>query len=242
MKLPRLFLHREIASSEEIVFDGQSARYLGQVLRLKPGDLVQAFNCSHEYTVRLLECSRRRVRGIVVEERRAERPRSDIILAISCVRPDPMEQIFRHGTELGVTRFFPLISARSTRKPEEKKRRWESVVASAAAQCGRCLTPEIESVVPVNEFLSRHPQVEARIVLTPYGNPVLPFLESSVQDSAIILVGPEGGLDPSEDELAQEVGFTPVSLGPNILRTETASIAALAVISAHMSINSRLNS
>ena len=63
MKLPRLFLHREIASSEEIVFDGQSARYLGQVLRLKPGDLVQAFNCSHEYTVRLLECSRRRVGG-----------------------------------------------------------------------------------------------------------------------------------------------------------------------------------
>jgi 16S rRNA (uracil1498-N3)-methyltransferase len=234
LKLPRLFLPEDGVSSDDIVFEGRSARYLDQVLRLKAGDLIEAFNCSHEYIVRLLECSRKRVRGIVVEARPTEAPRNEIILAVSCVRPDPMEQIFRHGTELGVTRFFPLISVRCARKPEEKKKRWESVVAAAVAQCGRCFTPAIESVMSVAEFIGDHPHVEAKMMLTPYGAPALSFLEESVRGSFAVLVGPEGGLDPSEDEPAQEAGFAPVCLGPNILRTETASIAALAIIGAHL--------
>jgi 16S rRNA (uracil1498-N3)-methyltransferase len=238
LKLPRLFLPEDRVSSDDIVFDGSSARYLDHVLRLKAGDLIEAFNCSHEYIVRLSECSRKRVLGTVVEKRLAEAPGNEIILAVSCVRPDPMEQIFRHGTELGVTRFFPLISARCARKPEDKKKRWESVVAAAAAQCGRCFTPAIESVMSVAEFIDHPPEVEARMMLTPYGAPVLSFLGETSRRSFAILVGPEGGFDPSEEEPAQGAGFAPVCLGPNILRTETASIAALAIVSAHLNAGS----
>ncbi len=163
-----------------------------------------------------------------------EKKQAEIILAFGCVRPGPFEQILRHGTELGVTVFIPVITARVNRKPEYRKERWDSVIRSAVAQCGRVAVPYVEPPISLSELLKRDLSSQENLILStrPDAKPLLRWLDQSSLDRTLILVGPEGGFEQTEELQALKVGFNPVSLGSYPLRTETAAILATGIIAA----------
>jgi 16S rRNA (uracil1498-N3)-methyltransferase len=233
VKCPRIFISPEELSGDRVSFSGKDARYLHKVLRLKAGDRVEICDGTRDFLIRLTDCSRGAVTGTVIESGLLAEPEGvEIILGFSTVRPGPIQEILRHGTELGVSRFVPILSLRANRRPAERKQRWETVVASASAQSRRSILPEIEDPVSFDQFIQRHGQEELRLLLStgPEAAPILAILEEHAPRKVTILAGPEGGLDVSEVKKAIDVGFEPVSLGPGILRSETAAVVAAGMV------------
>ena len=131
---------------------------------------------------------------------------------------------------------IPVLSARSVvrldeRQAEKKLRHWQAIVAGACEQCGRSTVPEVRAPLEFPRFVAESPREGQRLVLSPSGPSSLAGLPSAAA-RVELLIGPEGGLDDSELDAAQRAGFTPVRLGPRVLRTETAGIVALAVLQA----------
>jgi 16S rRNA (uracil1498-N3)-methyltransferase len=233
--LRRIFVGPEELCLPAVVFSARNALYVRTVLRLKPGDPLEIFDGERSYLVRLVECGRGGTRGEIVQTLEPElAPEPRIVLAFSCVRPGPVQEILRHGTELGVSRFLPVVSLRSARRPREKKDRWESVIIAAAEQSGRVRVPAVESPLLLDDLLEREPGTDLGLVLStaPRTTPVLARLEEQHERDVVILVGPEGGFEPEEETRIHRSGFIPVSLGPGVLRTETAAVVAVGVIAA----------
>lgn len=230
MTCRRVFVQPQDTSSDTIVLSGRPAHYVHTVLRLKAGERLHVFDGYREYVVCLTASRHREVRGEIIETRKAEvRPELEMTLAFSCVRPGPIEEILRHGTELGVSRFVPVLSRRTTRRPREKKQRWESIIASAAAQSGRIALPELTPPITFDEFMQIAALFGKGLVLSTSADavPMPAVLEQEAPGRLTLLVGPEGGLDPVEEATAVETGFIPVALGPYVLRTETTALVAV---------------
>jgi 16S rRNA (uracil1498-N3)-methyltransferase len=233
VKCPRIFISPGELSGDSISFSEKDARYLHKVLRLRVGDRVEVCDGTRDFIIRLTACSRGAVSGTVIESGPfAELERVEIILGFSTVRPGPVQEILRHGTELGVSRFVPILSLRANRRPSERKQRWETVVASAAAQSRRRGLPVIEVPVTLEQFIHREEQEAVRLLLSTESEarPILAVLEERAPRKVIILAGPEGGLDASEVQKAVDVGFEPVNLGRGILRSETAAVVAAGMV------------
>jgi len=212
---------------EEVRFSSRNAHYVRDVLRLKPGDWLSAFDGRREYDIRLVRCGREAVIGQVAESLTCtEEPLLEMTLAFCCIRPGPVEEIVRHGTEIGVCRFVPILSQRANRKPAAKKQRWEAVIASAAAQSGRVRLPVVETPQLFEHFIERESTDDRRVLLTagPGAETLLALLEETDPCRITLLVGPEGGFDPAETLKAVQAGFSKASLNPGVLRTETACI------------------
>ncbi len=233
MKCPRIFISPEELSGDRVSFSGKDARYLYKVLRLRVGDKVEVCDGTRDFLIRLTACNRAAVKGTVVESGSVPKPLGiEIVLGFSTVRPGPIQEILRHGTELGVSRFVPILSLRASRRPSERKQRWETVVASASAQSQRRDLPEIEDPMTFEQFIQREGQEGVRLLLStsPEAAPILAVLEERAPRKVIILAGPEGGLDASEVKEAIDVGFEPVSLGRGVLRSETAAVVAAGMV------------
>ncbi len=233
VKCPRIFISPEELLGDTVSFSGNDARYLYKVLRLRPGDNVEICDGTRDYLIRLTSCNRGAVQGTVIESGSPVKPEGiEITLGFSTVRPGPVQEILRHGTELGVSRFVPILSRRANRRPPEKKQRWEAIVASALAQSRRRVLPEIEIPMTFDQFIEWAGQEEVRLLLAtgPEAVPILATLEERAPQKVVILAGPEGGLDASEIKKAIDVGFEPVSLSRSILRAETAAVVATGMV------------
>jgi 16S rRNA (uracil1498-N3)-methyltransferase len=233
VKCPRIFISPEELLGDRVSFAGNNARYLYKVLRLKSGDNVEICDGTRNYLITLTSCNRGAVQGTVIEGRSSvKREVIEITLGFSTVRPGPVQEILRHGTELGVSRFIPILSLRTNRRPPEKKQRWEAIVASASAQSGRSVLPEIEIPMTFDRFVEWAGREEVRLLLStgPDAVPILATLEERAPRKVVILAGPEGGLDASEIKKAIDVGFDPVSLSRSILRAETAAVVAAGMV------------
>jgi 16S rRNA (uracil1498-N3)-methyltransferase len=213
------------------------AHRLGRVLRLRRGDeVVLTEGDSREYVVQLTGVSAHAVTGVIVGEREApEEPAVRLTLFQSLIRASRFDLVLEKGTEIGVTRFVPLVTARAQNQAEEpsagRMERWVRIVTEAAEQSGRGRLPAVDAPVLFEEAL-----VSARGVrilpwegerLQPMGA-YLRALPDRPQEVSLF-IGPEGGFEPSEVKLAQEEGVTLVTLGPRILRSETAGIVASAL-------------
>jgi 16S rRNA (uracil1498-N3)-methyltransferase len=160
-----------------------------------------------------------------------------IALAQSISSRERMDLTLQKATELGVAQIWPLATKRSlVRLSDERAERrvahWQHLVAAACEQCGRNRLPEVHPPEPLPDWLSRLPAQNGalRLVLSPAASQRL--AELAAPSSVLLLIGPEGGLTPDEVELAQHFGFVGVRLGPRILRTETAALAAISAIQA----------
>jgi 16S rRNA (uracil1498-N3)-methyltransferase len=142
--------------------------------------------------------------------------------------------VLQKATELGVDRLELALCARSVSQPEGERKleRWREIVRQAARQCGRQHLPELASPAPLGVALRRAAHVEARLVAHPEGEPLAAIEEQLAATSreVAVAVGPEGGFTPAELDDARACGFSPVALGPCILRTETAALTALALV------------
>jgi 16S rRNA (uracil1498-N3)-methyltransferase len=160
-------------------------------------------------------------------------PAVTVCLAQGLASGDKMDTVLQKAVELGVTRFQPLATRKSVvRLTEERATRralhWQQVAIAACEQCGRNQLPEVLEVDDINEWLVKRTQ-GLRLMLTPNAPQRLADL-SRPSEGLTLLVGPEGGLSDDEERLALDMGYTPVRLGPRVLRTETAGLAALAAI------------
>lgn len=233
MRVRRIFVTAEELRPEGVVFSQKHAHYLQRVLRLKAGDLLEVLDGWNRCVVKLHSTAEGLLRGTILESHCiVDVTQAEIILAFACVRPGPAEEILRHGTELGVTQFVPILSRRAMRRPAAIRERWISIMEAAAAQSRRTKVPVLSDPVSTEKFLSslRGQQVRVLLSTQPNAMPILACLESNSACEVAVLAGPEGGFDASEEEDAVQSGFIPVSLGEGILRSETAAIVAAATV------------
>jgi 16S rRNA (uracil1498-N3)-methyltransferase len=240
----RLFLPPEKLSSEQITITGDQARYLSLVLRVKPGDPITIFDgVGFKYTCKILAGHKKEVivERLKKEEYSVESPVS-IALAQGIPKGDKMDFIIQKSTELGIRKIIPLITERSQVRHTDKIARWQKIALSASQQSGRDKIPEIDSPVEFKDFLNSIPPLEKGdeggfhnkgiIFSEEHKNQDLKKVLSSFKDvqQITLLIGPEGGFSKEEVTTAVKKGFIEASLGPRILRTETAPIAAITII------------
>ncbi len=217
--------------------EGEEARHLTRVLRVEPG---QRYEISDNRNVYLAEIESARKENVVfrtLEKLAPPPPTARFLLYCSLVKFDRFEWIVEKATELGVTTIVPVEATRSERGLEraagKRLERWRRIVLEASQQSRRARLPEIAEPVPLAEALlstatHRYALDESGDAATLLG--ALPAARSA-EDAVAILTGPEGGWTEAERSAFRSAGWTPVSLGPLILRAETAVIAALAVVS-----------
>jgi 16S rRNA (uracil1498-N3)-methyltransferase len=234
----RFTLQPEHLAGGRVTFDADESHHLARVLRLRVGDTVLASDGrGRDFTVRL-ESLGAAATGTVLAEAAGVAPSPLAITLIQGVpKGDKMEAIVRAVTELGVARVRPALCARTIVRLEparwrDRARRWQRVAREAAKQCRRAVIPEVEPPRPLDEWLAAGEPADLALCLwegeaTPLGR-LLPG--ATAPRTAVVVVGPEGGLAPAEVEAARAHGFTPASLGARILRTETAGPAIAAIL------------
>jgi 16S rRNA (uracil1498-N3)-methyltransferase len=238
MRLPRIFTPGSYALHDEIELNAAGAYHVAKVLRLRAGAPVAIFDGKgNEYRTEIIDVESNAVR-VRIGERLAGTPESPlkITLVQGISRSERMDWALQKATELGVSVIAPVITARSVVRLDEKQslkkqEHWLNIVASACEQSGRSLVPELLPPVTLKQYLQTHRKEGLRLVLSPTASSALAGL-ASMSTKVALLIGPEGGLDDDEINLAEQSGFTPVRLGPRVLRTETAAVTALSVLQA----------
>ena len=225
---------------DNVQITGQDAQHIGLALRMKPGEeiCVRTGQDSLVYRCRILQVTPDLVEAQIMwkEDQDAELP-SDIRLFQCLPKSDKMEWIIQKAVELGAKEIIPVESRRSIvrlsgSKAENKVRRWNAVSESAAKQSGRALVPQVHSVLSFGEAIRYASGLD--VLLFPYEmaegmDHTRNVLKEIVPGRSIgIFIGPEGGFDPSEVDLAKQNGAKIITLGKRILRTETAGMALIA--------------
>jgi 16S rRNA (uracil1498-N3)-methyltransferase len=237
--MTRIHVPGPIEAGRECTLGASQSHHLSSVLRLKPGDALVLFDgAGAEYAATVLRAGRRGV-TVAVRERRTVSRESPLAmtLAQAVSSGERMDYTIQKAVELGVVAIQPLAASRSVVRlsAERAGRRaahWRAVAIAACEQCGRNHVPSVGAVVPFDRWLAQLPADGARrLLLTPRADTRLRDLERPRQ-SVILLSGPEGGYTHEEEAAARRGGFVPVSLGPRVLRTETAAVAALAALQA----------
>ncbi|SKA08928.1 16S rRNA (uracil(1498)-N(3))-methyltransferase [Novilysobacter spongiicola] len=237
MRLTRLYVEAPLAPGAEITLPEAAAGHLVRVLRLGVGDSCVLFNGDgHDYSGTVSSVSKREARvrvGAATEVRRESELR--IVLLQGIARGEKMDLILQKATELGVSEVRPLESQRSEVRLDEARAlkrlaHWRNVVASACGQCGRAGVPDVSPPAPLSAVLGGLPDGGTRLILDPMGDCALPTLE--IDGMVVLAVGPEGGWSPLDRDQLMAAGFRGLRLGPRILRTETAGLAAIAALQA----------
>jgi len=214
------------------------ARHAARVLRLEAGDSLTLFDGrGGEYPASIESVVKDRVRVRLEAHLAVERESPlDLTLIQALQGGDKMDFTLQKAVELGVRRFLPVASRRSVvrldgERAAKRLEHWRGVAVAACEQCGRNRVPEVLPVQPLERSLTLVDATARRLVLLPEA--AVPLTSLLPPDGPVVLlVGAEGGLAPEEAEAALAAGFTPVRLGPRVLRTETAGLAALAAIQA----------
>lgn len=221
-----------------VTFDPLESRHLTRALRLRPGDTVIASDgAGRDYTVRLDAVGPRATGTVLgVTTRGVESPLA-ITLVQGIPKGDKMEAIVRAATELGVVRVLPVITARTVVRlgaaaGAERAERWRRVAREAAKQCGRAVVPDVSVPAPLSACLDTARESDLAVCSWEGDAPPLASTCDAAERPvrALVLVGPEGGLEVSEVDDARRAGWRVASLGGRVLRTETAGPAIIAIL------------
>lgn len=234
--MPRFHCPLPLAPGAPITLPPTAARHV-QVLRLQPGDAITLFNGEGgEWTATVTRMGRSDVDVEVgahdAVEREAARP---LHLVAGMPANERMDWLVEKATELGAASIQPIAAARSVLKlsGERAARRqahWQAIAISACEQCGRNRVPTVHAPLPLADWLAQGAQAGTRLLLS-LREGARPLHEAAGSAGPVwLLHGPEGGLTTQEEDAALAAGFAPVSLGTRVLRAETASVAALALL------------
>lgn len=225
--LPRLFVRLALSEGATIDLDAGQANYLGNVLRMGAGAELLVFDGqSGEWLARISEAAKKRITLII--ERRTREPESipDVWLAFAPVKRSQTDWLVEKATELGVAKLLPVMTRR-TISERVKLERLEAITIEAAEQCGRTRLPELASPQPLGRLLETRDTARTLYFADEDGGD--PPANAFRPGPALILTGPEGGFTDDERTLVRTApNSIAVSLGPRILRAETAALAALA--------------
>lgn len=216
---------------------GPEAHHLRTVLRLAPGDSIIFFDgTGARYQARIERIRKDRVTATITAQSQDLPPKVRLHLGQALLKGQKMDLILQKATELGVEAIWPFSSEHGAHKPQKdvQMERWQRIVLEACKQCDRAKPPEIHDTQAITELLSRPPSCDARLIFWEHEtrHTLNEALDERKKDcrSVFFLLGPEGGFSQTEVACAQKEGFIPVSLGPRILRAETATLAATAIL------------
>jgi 16S rRNA (uracil1498-N3)-methyltransferase len=242
MRLTRVYVEAALTSGSMVELPSDTASHLAKVLRARSGDELILFNGDgREFNGAIETVRGSRMSASVGDGRAVDRESPLAITLVQCVpRGDRMDFIVQKATELGVSRIVPVLSQRSVVRldagqAESKAVHWRAVAVNACEQCGRNRLPTIDAARPLLNYLGESvPGIGPRLVFEPESalqpgtaaqNPAA--AQGFAMTAAEIAIGPEGGFASDELEAFRVSGFSQVGLGPRILRTETAAIAAV---------------
>ncbi|MFC3650524.1 16S rRNA (uracil(1498)-N(3))-methyltransferase [Dyella humi] len=239
MRTTRIHVDQPLAPAIELSLPAQAAEHVARVLRMDAGDVLTLFNGDgYDYAATLVSVGKRDV-VLRIEDREeiANESPLQLTLAQGVARGEKMDLIVQKATELGVARIVPLFTERSEVKldasrAEKRLQHWRAVAASACEQSGRVRIPEVVPALPLQVWLESLTDDGAqRLALLPEGTLRARELRFGAS-GGLLVVGPEGGLGERDVAALREAGFQGLRLGPRILRTETAGLAALAALQA----------
>jgi 16S rRNA (uracil1498-N3)-methyltransferase len=236
MRTPRIFTGQTLAPDQVVELEPGPGQHVARVLRMGPGDPLVLFDGSGgEFPATLQVVDKKRVTVALGErqDREAESPLW-IHLGIAVSRGDRMDWVMQKATELGVSAITPLLTERTEvrlagERGDKKLRHWRQVTISACEQCGRNRLPLLHQPQDTDQWLQAT-TADCKLVLHHRAHAA--SLPGNAPASLALLVGPEGGLSATEIDRAEAAGYQSLSLGPRVLRTETAPLAALAILQA----------
>jgi 16S rRNA (uracil1498-N3)-methyltransferase len=236
VRLTRVYVDAPLAAGTRVTLEGGAARHVTRVLRLRVGEALTLFNGSGgEYAASIEQSQGGRVAVAIGEQRAIERESPlALTLAQGVSRGERMDLVVQKATELGVSGLVPVLSERSVvrltaQQADRRLNHWRAIAVAACEQSGRNRLPAIAAPVPLKDFLRSGTDGVTLLLLSPGAGATLADVPRPVT-AVTVLIGPEGGLAPPEQEAAIAAGFKPVRLGPRVLRTETAAITALALL------------
>lgn len=239
MRLTRVHVAGPLTSGSRHTIEGDAANHIARVLRLERGDPLTVFDGrGGEYAARIEEFRKGAVIVAVADRSTAVRESPlPLTLAQGVSRGERMDWVVQKATELGVTRIVPVLTERTVvkldaKQAERKLVHWQGIAAAACEQSGRDRLPAVAAPLSLAEFLRAADSHATRVLLSPAGRLRIADLPRP-DGEVVVLIGPEGGLAEAEQQAAVAAGFAAVRLGPRVLRTETAAVAALTLLQHH---------
>jgi 16S rRNA (uracil1498-N3)-methyltransferase len=236
MRIPRFYWPNLSWQQESEALPESVFRHAIQVLRLREGDVIQVFDGEgKEYEARLTHVEKRQARAECVSALAVNAESNlPVTLLQGISRGERMDFAIQKAVELGVNRIIPVVTERCNvqlkdKRQDKKWAHWQGVLISACEQSGRAMLPTLDNPMTLSEGLAQASS-DLKLVLDPLSK--TSFSELSMPDAVSLLIGPEGGLSEDEIQQAIKAGYTAIQFGPRILRTETAALAALAIVQA----------
>lgn len=235
---PRFFISPGQIAGSNITITGEDARHIGAALRMTPGEkLLLCDGQGSEYISTITSITRSEIVAEILESSRTAILLPRITLCQGLPKSDKMDLIVQKATELGVASIVPLITERTVLKLKDKEKRaarWQKICREAAMQSNRPDIPAIEPVVSLPDYVGTLRAEPGTLLLLPWEEGTEPIKNVLKQNrdvhDIVVLIGPEGGFSRKETDLANGKGIHLVSLGRNILRTETAALAVLSML------------
>lgn len=235
----RFFVEKEQIEENKIEILGTDVKHIKDVIRLREGEKIEVVSDGNVYISRIESFSKKQISLKILDGFTGENePDTEIFLYQGLAKGSKMDLILQKCTELGVKKFYPLMTHRSVvkikdeRKEQSKINRWSQIVDEAAKQSKRDILPRVENIIDFPDMIELLKKEENIIV--PYEKALGKGLGKGLKDiksnRVHLIIGPEGGFEEWEIEKLKEIGGNIVSLGPRILRTETAGIVAAAII------------
>ncbi len=234
MRISRIYCNSLLATNSDVVLDGQTAHYIGKVLRLGGGAALTLFNGDgHEYAATLTQVDKKTC-TLLVGAQTTPPVESALrtVLGLGISRGERMDYAIQKSTELGVSVIAPLFTEHcevrlNEERKEKRQEHWQQIAISACEQSGRVRIPEVLAPQPLAAWIKSSP---AELCLLFDHAQTATLGDQRPEGGVALLIGPEGGLSPAEIKLALESGFKGIALGKRVLRTETAPVAALSVL------------
>ena len=233
---PRFYIDAPLRAGSVCTLSEDAAHHAIHVLRLRAGEEITVFSGrGGEFAARIMSIQRLKIAVDLLHHREIEREsplRVTLVQGVSA--GDKMDSTLRKAVELGVAEVQPVLAARSVARPkgeraEGRRAHWQKVIIAACEQCGRNRIPEVHALIALSNY--RPSGTAMRILLSPLAQQ--PLSELCLQGSDfVVAAGPEAGFTSEEEAALVSSGFVPALLGPRVLRTETAAVAALAALSA----------
>lgn len=234
--VPRFYVDAPLRAGGVCTLPEDAAHHALHVLRLREGEDITLFNGrGGEYAARIASMQRLRIAIDILQHRPIERESALAVTLVQGVSAgERMDSTVRKAVELGVAAVQPVLATRSVARPkgeraDSRRAHWQKVVIAACEQCGRNCIPQVHPLLPILDY--RPADTAVKILLSPLAEQPLSKLALKA-NSFVLAAGPEAGFTAEEEAALVDAGFVPASLGPRVLRTETAAVAALAALNA----------
>lgn len=228
-------MQQYFAKNKALELEDSDYHHIKNVMRMKKGDLIKVIYDNTCYDCKLTNVNNKSSFEVLSQNKRIEKSYS-ITVAFSLIKEQKLNYLLQKTTEVGVDYLIPLQTKRSVVKIESKKElskidRWQKICKEAAEQSFRYNTPKINNVLTLKELVNKDYDLKLLCSLNENTKSIKKVLEKTkTYDKILIVVGPEGGFEPIEENYLLENGFISVSLGSNVLRAETAPVVALSII------------